>query len=152
MEEPANLQFEEGGDDSDSSEDASDSSASEEEEVDAMEGLSLTEENIARNYPLLGKSVPADPPLHRLKDLRQKYPFAFTELSESTLSAVLKENTLQFQLSDFQVHIPVRKNISLELELKNSCFLIQVFAINCLFNGYDLITVQPTCSKIQRTG
>ena len=92
---------------SNSSEDElqSDSSGSDEDEASSLEGLSVTEGDVLRNYEVLGTSVPADPPLHLLEDLRKKYPFAFTDHSESTLASVLKDNPLGFELSDFQVHI-----------------------------------------------
>ena len=111
LEDPQIAELEGSGDDdsvclSDSSEDQSDTSVSDQEDdqAAAIEGLSVSEDDVARNYELLGGSLPADPPLHLLEDLRQKYPFAFTELSESTLATVLQENPLEFELSAFQVH------------------------------------------------
>ena len=95
---------------SQSSEDDTDSSVSESEsdsgdEASGIEGLSVTKEEVARNYELLGSSFPPDPPIHHLEDLKQEYPFAFSELSESTLAAVLQENPVGFELSAFQVRI-----------------------------------------------
>ena len=93
---------------SQSSEDDTDSSVSESDsgdEVSGIEGLSVTKEEVARNYELLGSSFPPDPPIHHLEDLKQEYPFAFSELSESTLAAVLQENPVGFELSAFQVRI-----------------------------------------------
>ena len=89
----------------DSSEEDSNGSESDDDQASAIEGLSVSEEDVARNYELLGSSLPADPPLHLLEELRQKYPYAFSELSESTLASVLQENPLEFELSAFQVHI-----------------------------------------------
>ena len=109
LEDPQIAELEGSGDDdsvclSDSSEDQSDTSVSDQEDDQAIEGLSVSEDDVARNYELLGGSLPADPPLHLLEDLRQKFPYAFTELSESTLATVLQENPLEFELSAFQVH------------------------------------------------
>ena len=92
------------------------SSDSDEDEVTSMEcfeGLSVTEGDVSENLKLLGTSLPPDPPLHLLKDLREKYPFAFTDLSERTLAKVLEENPLGFELSDFQVGNHQRKEIML---------------------------------------
>lgn len=109
LEDPELVELEGSGDDvhDDSREDQSDTSESEEDDdlASAIEGLSVSEVEVARNFELLGSSVPPDPPLHLLEDLKQKYPYAFTELSESTLDAVLQENPLEFELSAFQVHI-----------------------------------------------
>ena len=110
--EDLHLVDDEGVDLSDSSVDEMDSSASSEDDEPAItEGLSVTEDEIARNYELLGSSLPSDPPLHLLQDLKQKYPSAFSELSESTLATVLQENPLGFELSDFQVHIPASRTL-----------------------------------------
>ena len=98
--------------DSDSSGNELNSSASSSDDDDAIiEGLSVTEEEVALNYQLLGSSSPADPPLHNLQDLKQTYPSAFSELSENTLAAVLQENPLGFELSDFQVGFSASKSI-----------------------------------------
>ena len=107
--------LERGGDDlgldfSDLSEGEEHSSSSEpdsdegEVEPPHMDGLSVTAEDGAKNYELLGSSLPADPPVHLLADLKLKYPYAFTPLSENTLETVLQENPLAFELSAFQVH------------------------------------------------
>ena len=118
--------------------------SSDEDEASITEGLSVTEDDVARNYQLLGSSSLADPPLHLLQDLKQKYPSAFSEMSENTLAAVLQDNHLGFELSDFQVQAILASTAfsNCHQEYISS----QVFAINCLFNGGDLITVQPTGS------
>ena len=84
---------------------------------------SFNDDDLAANYDRLGALVPPPPPTVSLEELRLQYPDAFTQVSEGALQSVLDELQLPFDLSPFQI-----------------------FAVNALLNGMDVVGIMPTGS------
>ena len=110
------------GPDESESEYTSSSSESEGEDVeDTSLDLFISKSDVEANYKLMDRYfTPTKSPIV-LSKLRSTYPQAFTPASEKASSTVLAELSLPFPLSDFQV-----------------------FSINALLNGQDLLCIMPT--------
>ena len=79
--------------------------SSEDEFSEDVARLGISRQEVEANQLKMGEEVEDDKPSLNLLELREKYPEAFTQESETCLSAVLEDLQLPYKLTDYQAQL-----------------------------------------------